>query len=179
MIDAVSLAVGAAILVFGILIGRILRPGRRAAVESLPICACDHSLGEHDEETGACLADVDRVHYQGGIWMGRVWVPCACRRYVGPEHISSVWAPPLLDLQDRYAALERSRLHRHRTRGTDLRSEQQPDPGLRQQKHVTGYATDVDKSTMFKLDDDNNDGYVWISRGSYTVLDTALLNSAV
>ena len=41
---------------------------------------------------------------------------------------------------------------------------------------VTGYATDVDKSTMFKLDDDNNDGYVWVSRGSYTVIDTALLN---
>lgn len=40
---------------------------------------------------------------------------------------------------------------------------------------VTGYATDVDKSTMFKLDDENNDGYVWVSRGSYTVLDTALL----
>ena len=46
-------------------------------------------------------------------------------------------------------------------------------------EHVTGYATDVDKSTMFKLDDDNNDGYVWISRGSYTVLDTVLLNSAI
>lgn len=44
-------------------------------------------------------------------------------------------------------------------------------------KHVTGYATSVDKSTMFKLDDDNNDGYVWIYRGSYTVVDTALLNS--
>lgn len=42
-------------------------------------------------------------------------------------------------------------------------------------EHVTGYATDVAKSTMFKLDDKNNDGYVWISRGSYTVLDTALL----
>lgn len=42
--------------------------------------------------------------------------------------------------------------------------------------HVTGYATDVDKSTMFKLDDDNDDGYVWIARGSYTVIDTALLN---
>ncbi len=42
-------------------------------------------------------------------------------------------------------------------------------------EHVTPYATDVDKSTMFKLDDKNNDGYVWISRGSYTVLDTALL----
>lgn len=43
--------------------------------------------------------------------------------------------------------------------------------------YVTGYATDVDKSTMFKLDDDNgDDGYVWVSRGSYTVIDTALLN---
>ena len=42
-------------------------------------------------------------------------------------------------------------------------------------EHVTGYATSVDKSTMFKLDDKNNDGYVWISRGSYTVVDTALI----
>src|SRR4029079_4627276 len=42
-------------------------------------------------------------------------------------------------------------------------------------QHVTGYATDVDKSTMFKIDDSNNDGYIWISRGSYTGLDTALL----
>ena len=41
--------------------------------------------------------------------------------------------------------------------------------------HVTGFATDVDKSTMFKIDDSNNDGYVWVSRGSYTVLDTNLL----
>lgn len=43
---------------------------------------------------------------------------------------------------------------------------------------VTGYSTEVAKSTMFKLDTANNkpDGYVWISRGSYTVLDTALLN---
>lgn len=42
-------------------------------------------------------------------------------------------------------------------------------------EQVNGYATSVDKSTMFKLDDKNNDGYVWISRGSYTVVDTALL----
>ncbi len=44
---------------------------------------------------------------------------------------------------------------------------------------VTGYATDVAKSTMFKLDQSGSkpDGYVWISRGSYTVLDTALLNA--
>lgn len=44
-------------------------------------------------------------------------------------------------------------------------------------KAVTGYSTDVAKSTMFKLDDPNNDGYVWISRGSYTVLDTELLST--
>ncbi len=44
---------------------------------------------------------------------------------------------------------------------------------------VTGYATDVAKSTMFKLDNDNKtDGYVWVSRGSYTVMDKALLDSA-
>lgn len=43
---------------------------------------------------------------------------------------------------------------------------------------VTGYATEVAKSTMFKLDQPGPkpDGYVWVSRGSYTVLDTALLN---
>lgn len=45
--------------------------------------------------------------------------------------------------------------------------------------HVTGYATDVAKSTLFKLDDDEKgkpDGYVWVSRVNYTVMDTALLN---
>lgn len=46
--------------------------------------------------------------------------------------------------------------------------------------HVTGYATSVDKSTMFKVSDkDNSDGYVWISRGSYTVIDTELLNATL
>jgi len=42
---------------------------------------------------------------------------------------------------------------------------------------VTGYSTDVAKSTMFKVDPLGNkpDGYVWVSRGSYTILDTALL----
>lgn len=43
---------------------------------------------------------------------------------------------------------------------------------------VTGYATDVAKSTLFKIDVLGNkpDGYVWVSRASYTILDTALLN---
>ena len=44
-------------------------------------------------------------------------------------------------------------------------------------KGVTGYATDVAKSPVFKLDQPGNkpDGYVSISLGSYTVLDTKLL----
>jgi hypothetical protein len=44
---------------------------------------------------------------------------------------------------------------------------------------VTGYSTDVAKSTMFKLDEPGSkpDGYVWVSRGSYTVLDAALLGA--
>lgn len=45
-------------------------------------------------------------------------------------------------------------------------------------KHVVGMATDVDKSTMFKLDDDNNDGYIWVGRGAYMKADRKLLESA-
>lgn len=42
---------------------------------------------------------------------------------------------------------------------------------------VTGYSTEIAKSTMFKIDPKSGpDGYVWVSRGSYTVLDTALLS---
>jgi hypothetical protein len=42
---------------------------------------------------------------------------------------------------------------------------------------VTGYSTDVAKSTMFKLDmlGSKPDGYVWVSRASYNALDTKLL----
>lgn len=42
---------------------------------------------------------------------------------------------------------------------------------------VTGYATSVDKSTMFKLDKKGKKtGYVLVYRGSYNVIDTELLN---
>ena len=41
---------------------------------------------------------------------------------------------------------------------------------------VVGYATSVDKSTMFQLHDGNDYNYVLVIRGSYTVLDTDLLN---
>jgi hypothetical protein len=44
---------------------------------------------------------------------------------------------------------------------------------------VVSYSTDVAKSTMFQIINKNtkdDDGYVWISHGSYTILDTALMN---
>jgi len=44
---------------------------------------------------------------------------------------------------------------------------------------VVSYSTDVAKSTMFQLIDNKGgeDGYVWVARGSYTVVDTALMNT--
>lgn len=42
---------------------------------------------------------------------------------------------------------------------------------------ISGFSTDVVKSTMFQVKYGGKTGYVWISRGSYTVTDTALLSS--
>lgn len=40
---------------------------------------------------------------------------------------------------------------------------------------IRGFGTDVNKSTMFQVGFNGQTGYVWISRGSYTVTDTVLL----
>lgn len=40
---------------------------------------------------------------------------------------------------------------------------------------IVGFGTDVDKSTMFQISYRGKTGYVWVSRGSYTVTDTALV----
>jgi hypothetical protein len=40
---------------------------------------------------------------------------------------------------------------------------------------VNGFSADVVKSTMFQVKYSNQTGYVWVSRGSYTVTDAALL----
>lgn len=40
---------------------------------------------------------------------------------------------------------------------------------------INGFGTEVNKSTMFQVKYSDKTGYVWISRGSYTVTDTALL----
>lgn len=53
--------------------------------------------------------------------------------------------------------------------------DQNNNPILAFAGEIVGFATDVDKSTMFQIKYQNNTGYVWISRGSYTVTDTALV----
>lgn len=40
---------------------------------------------------------------------------------------------------------------------------------------VNSFSTDVAKSTMFQIKSKTGKGYVWISHGSYTVVDTALM----
>lgn len=40
---------------------------------------------------------------------------------------------------------------------------------------IVGFGTDVAKSTMFQIQYNGKTGYVWVSRGSYTVTDTALM----
>lgn len=41
---------------------------------------------------------------------------------------------------------------------------------------IVGFGTDVDKSTMFQVSYRGRTGYVWVSRGSYTVTDTDLVS---
>lgn len=54
-------------------------------------------------------------------------------------------------------------------------SDQWNNPILAFAGSISGFGTDVDKSTMFQVKYGNTTGYVWVSRGSYTVTDAALL----
>lgn len=91
MVDPISLAVGAGILVFGLLAGHIsgrVAASRRRPHEEKPKCGCGHHLANHDRDTGTCHATwlEDRQEYKNGRaynWEERV--TCSCRQYVGPE----------------------------------------------------------------------------------------------
>lgn len=99
MIDPISLGVGAGLVCLGMFIGFLVgasaarRPGSSRV---LPICACEHPVGAHAE--GGCEAEVERPFYaENGAWGGHEYVACACRRYTGPEPLSSdIWVPPML-----------------------------------------------------------------------------------
>lgn len=95
--DPLSLAVGAGLLSFGVLIGRLLPRGRSAESASpVPICGCGHDRAFHDRDKGRCHA-VERTEKKDVFGNTRGWLeaPCECRRYNGPEPIASYYAPEL------------------------------------------------------------------------------------
>jgi hypothetical protein len=92
MLAFLDLATGAAILLVGYVGGRVHRPRRSDSV-SIAECACSHSLGEHHEKTGACLAQAERPHYhENGSRNGFEWVPCVCMRYVAPRPVDELFS---------------------------------------------------------------------------------------
>lgn len=96
--DPISLLVGGGLLVTGYLAGR-RRRRTRTALPAVPMCACGHGMSYHDAQTGQCHAEAGRTNKRydpayGTTLLSYDPVACTCRRYVGPEHIADVWAPP-------------------------------------------------------------------------------------
>jgi hypothetical protein len=84
--------------------GVIRRRARPAG--SAPMCACKHGVNFHDPETGLCHAVSDGATlevWEKGRHLGDApqRIACTCRRYVGPELLADVWAPPLPTSPDR------------------------------------------------------------------------------
>lgn len=89
MVDPLSLAIGAALLVSGFVAGRIGR--RRQAAQPIPMCPCEHVETMHTED--GCTAEIRRPYYDKHGFRGNGeyhYVRCACRRYGGPEVIRGV-----------------------------------------------------------------------------------------
>lgn len=97
VIDPISMAVGAALVGVGVLVGRKNR--KRGVPPPQPKCSCGHGLAEHNPKTKACHAQVRREsgwRKGDGAANEWIWVPCTCQQYVGPEHISSIYVPEAL-----------------------------------------------------------------------------------
>lgn len=90
MSDLIELALGGALVLVGFVLGRIHRPRRKPEV---PMCSCGHPLSAHERDTDRCVATVKQEWWEGGVH--EAWVPCACVRYTGPQHLADVWLPPV------------------------------------------------------------------------------------
>ncbi|MFI5717896.1 hypothetical protein [Nocardia sp. NPDC051750] len=92
MLDPLSLAVGAGLVVIGWAGGRFgvrrARSGRKLPAR----CGCGHDLALHDRATGTCHAEDSRRGTHGL----REWVQCHCRRYTGPTPLEDVFSSPIL-----------------------------------------------------------------------------------
>ncbi|MFW5419242.1 hypothetical protein J0910_21730 [Nocardiopsis sp. CNT-189] len=111
--DPVTLVVGGAIALGGVLIGRMLpRRERRqpqqpqapqvtappAGANPQPICGCGHHIVFHDQRSKLCQAQV----VIPGRWTGQgsadgVYRQCKCQGYRGPIPLDEYYAPDLLN----------------------------------------------------------------------------------
>lgn len=107
--DPVSLVLGAALALGGVLIGRVLprrsatsaHQDQQAAVTAgqrtpQPICGCGHHLVFHDQEKKMCQAQV----VIPGRWTGQAggsYRQCMCQGYRGPLPVDEYYAPDLLN----------------------------------------------------------------------------------
>lgn len=102
---------GAAVFAGGMAVGRVarVRSGPRSKKLPQPVCGCEHELAYHDPKTGECHATITVVIEKGQPILdpfGEYVVTykaakyearqCTCRRYTGPEPLSSYYAPELL-----------------------------------------------------------------------------------
>ena len=62
-----------------------------------PICGCDHHLAMHDERTGRCSEMVRTPSKYNGVGapIAYQYLPCTCRRYVGPQVVETFFHPRL------------------------------------------------------------------------------------
>lgn len=89
--DPITLAVGGGLLAVGYLAGLLSRR-RRAPEPPGAVCGCTHSMALHDAEMGKCHGEVERpkVYNKQGDYIGRQYVPCSCRQYVGPRPVEEI-----------------------------------------------------------------------------------------
>lgn len=84
-------------LVAGLAIGA--RLWRRKPKPVKAICDCGHPLAMHDPDDGECHAS-DRTkdwYWQDEV---KVYPECACRKYVGPQPIASMFDLPIATDKD-------------------------------------------------------------------------------
>jgi len=85
---------GALILIAGIAAGWVLRslPPRREDPEPVEaVCGCAHHYSFHDPETGMCHGTASQATHFDSYGIERRWkqIPCTCRKYAGPEPLST------------------------------------------------------------------------------------------
>jgi hypothetical protein len=97
----ITMLISGGMTLLGMVIGRwVFRPFARSyspPKQPKPICGCNHELSFHDPKNGICHGTVrqpSRYDYLGNTtaWMT---VQCTCKQYVGPQPLSTIYAPEI------------------------------------------------------------------------------------